>query len=128
MPLQSPRRTPGLTVRIIPVDHTVGGDSLTWRSILIAIMVAGVLVTHTVVFAGVQELCEAEAQSLMGRGPTTSSPDVTAGSVSARGNPGVSNAQGDNDVLVYQAAYYQCLRRYAGDRPQQPDEGTRPTR
>ena len=100
-----------------------------WRFILIAVViVGGVLVTETAVVAGVQELCQAEAQSLIGRGSNTSSPSVSAGSVSARGNPGVSNAQGDNDALVYQEAYYQCLRRYAGDRPQQPDEGTRPTR
>ena len=95
-----------------------------WRFILITVIVGGVLVTETAVFAAVEELCQAEAQSLMGRGPTTSSPGLSPGSVSARGNPGVSNAQGDNDLLVFQEAYYQCLRRYA----QQPGQGTQPTR
>src|SRR5262245_54212136 len=97
---------------------------------MVAVLVAGVLVHASSAFADRTDICRAEADSLMGGRSNTSSPDVSGGSVSGRGNPSVSNGQGSNDDLVYQKAFQACLRRYEEDKSQQSSKGgeSRPTR
>jgi hypothetical protein len=102
-----------------------------WQCMMIAVLVAGSLVTASPAVADRTETCRAEAESLMGGRSNTSSPDVSGGSVSGRGTPSVSNGQGNNDNLVYEEAFQACLRRYGEDKSQQQQSGgaeTRPTR
>src|SRR5262245_6973691 len=100
------------------------------QCMMIAVLLAAVLVTASPAFADRTETCRAEAESVMGGRSNTSSPDVSGGSVSGRGNPSVSNGQGNNDNLVYQEALQACLRRYEQDKSQQSGKGgeSRPTR
>jgi hypothetical protein len=93
---------------------------------MIAVLVAGVLVTASPAVADPTETCRAEAESLMGGPSNASSPDVSAGSVPGRGNPSVSNGQGSNDDLVYQEALQACLRRYGEDRSQHSGKSGEP--
>jgi hypothetical protein len=97
-----------------------------WRCVTIAVLVAGALLTASPAFADRTETCRAEAESLMGNRSNTSSPDVSGGSVSGRGNPSVSNAQDSNDDLVYQEAFEGCLRRFGEDKSQRSGKGGEP--
>src|SRR5262245_30429421 len=97
-----------------------------WQCMMIAVLAAGVLVTASPAFADPPETCRAEAESVVGGQSNTSSPDVSGGSVSGRGDRSVSNGQGNNDDLVYREAFQACLRRYEQDKSQPSSKGGEP--